>query len=137
VLSDKSPKEAGVIEGVNQVVLEVEDQDRALAFWTETIGFELAQDAPYGAERWLEVRTRDKAVRIVLSLRHGERPTAPSELPTSNLFFYCDDLSDTYEELRARGVAFPQPLVEQSWGWWSMFEDHEGNRFALGQREVR
>jgi hypothetical protein len=35
------------------VILEVEDQDRALRFWTQTIGFELAQDAPYGEDgRW-------------------------------------------------------------------------------------
>jgi len=37
-----------VIEGVSQVIVEVEDQDRALRFWTETIGFELIQDAAYG-----------------------------------------------------------------------------------------
>jgi predicted enzyme related to lactoylglutathione lyase len=63
------------------------------------------------------------------------RPTAPDELPTSNVFFYCDDLPHTYEQLRARGVEFPQPPVEQPWGWWSMFADQEGNRFALGPRE--
>jgi lactoylglutathione lyase len=125
-----------VIEGVSQVIVEVEDQDRALKFWTETMGFDLVQDAPYGEEgRWIEVRTRDRANVLVLRLRQGNRPTAPDELPTSNVFFYCDDLSRTYEELRARGVVFPQPPVQQSWGWWSMFEDQEGNRFALGPRE--
>jgi len=124
-----------VIEGVSQVLVEVEDQDRALKFWTEAVGFELAQDAPYGdAGRWIEVRTRDKATVLVLRPRDGDGPTAPEELPTSNIFFYCDDLSRTYEELRGRGVEFPQPPVQQSWGWWSMFEDQEGNRFALGPR---
>jgi lactoylglutathione lyase len=124
-----------MVRGINQVVLEVDDQDRASAFWTEAMGFELAQDAPYGDERWLEVRTPDKAVTIVLSRRQGERPSAPAELPTSNLMFYCDDLARTYEELRARGVEFPQPPVEQPFGWWSLFEDTEGNRFALTPRE--
>jgi predicted enzyme related to lactoylglutathione lyase len=57
-------------------------------------------------------------------------------LPTSNVLFYCDDFVRTYEELRSRGVAFPQPPVEQSFGWWSMFEDREGNRFALRPREA-
>jgi lactoylglutathione lyase len=99
------------------------------------MGFELAQDEPYGDERWLEVRTPDKSVTVVLSLRQGERPTAPETLPTSNIFFYCDDLPQTYEELRSRGVEFPQPPVEQLFGWWSMFEDLEGNRFALTPRE--
>jgi predicted enzyme related to lactoylglutathione lyase len=125
-----------VIEGVSKLVLEVEDQDRALKFWTETMGFELVQDAPYGDERWLEVRTPDKSVVLVLSLRQGDPPTAPDMLPTSNVFFYCNDLPRTYEELRSRGVKVPQPPVEQSFGWWSMFEDQEGNRFALQPRET-
>jgi lactoylglutathione lyase len=126
-----------VIEGVSQVIVDVEDQDRALRFWTETMGFELIQDAPYGeAGRWIEVRTRDKATNLVLGLRQGDRPTAPEELPTSNVFFYCDDLQHTYDELRASGVEFPQPPVQQSWGWWSMFQDQEGNRFALHPREA-
>jgi lactoylglutathione lyase len=124
-----------MVKGINQVVLEVDDQDRALAFWTEAMRFELAQDAPYGDERWLEVRTPDGAVTIVLSRRQGERPTAPAELPTSNIMFYCDDLPATYDELKARAVEFPQPPVEQPFGWWSMFQDTEGNRFALTPRE--
>jgi lactoylglutathione lyase len=124
-----------MVGGIHQVVLEVDDQDRASAFWTEAMGFELAQDAPYGDERWLEVRTPDKAVTIVLSRRQGERPSGPAELPTSNIMFYCDDLARTYKELRARGVEFPQPPVEQPFGWWSLFEDTEGNRFALTPRE--
>ncbi|HEX6678130.1 MAG TPA: VOC family protein [Actinomycetes bacterium] len=124
-----------VVGGVNQVVIEVEDQDRAAAFWTEQLGFELAQDAPYGDERWLEVRTPDKAVRLVLALRHGERPAATDpSLPTSNVMFYAEDLQRTYEELSARGVEFPQAPVRQPWGWWSMFADPDGTRFALVPR---
>jgi predicted enzyme related to lactoylglutathione lyase len=125
-----------VISGVSQVVIEVEDQDRARVFWTETLGFELVQDAPYGRERWLEVRTPDRAVVVVLDLRTGPRPAAPDPgLPTSNVAFYAEDLQQTYRELRARGVEFPQPPVEQPFGWWSLFEDPDGNRFALVPRD--
>jgi predicted enzyme related to lactoylglutathione lyase len=35
--------------------------------------------------------------------------------------------------LSARGVEFPQPPVEQPFGWWAMFNDSDGNRFALEQ----
>jgi lactoylglutathione lyase len=134
---NERPKEAQVIEGVSQVIVEVEDQDRALEFWTNKMEFELVQDAPYGeAGRWIEVRSRDRATILVLRPRQGHRPTAPDELPTSTVFFYCDDLPRTYDELRARGVVFPRPPVRQSWGWWSMFEDDEGNRFALGPGEA-
>jgi predicted enzyme related to lactoylglutathione lyase len=124
-----------MVGGVSKVSLEVEDQDRAKRFWTEQLGFELVQDTPYREERWLEVRTPDKAVVLVLGLRQGPRPTAPDpSLPTSNVFFYADDLQQTYKELTARGVEFPQPPVEQPFGWWSLFQDGEGNRFALVPR---
>jgi predicted enzyme related to lactoylglutathione lyase len=126
--------DAEVIEGVQKLVVEVEDQDRALRFWTEAMKFKVAQDVGYGEERWLEVETPDENTILVLALRSGELPVGPEELPTSNIFFYCDDLPRTYEELSARGVEFPQPPVEQSWGWWSMFQDNEGNRFALEPR---
>jgi predicted enzyme related to lactoylglutathione lyase len=125
-----------MVRGINQVVLEVDDQDRAQAFWTGPMGFQLARDVPYRDERWLEVRTPDGAVTLVLALREGNAPSAREELPTSNIFFYCDDLTQTYEELSGRGVEFPQPPVQQPFGWWSMFQDTEGNRFALAPREA-
>jgi predicted enzyme related to lactoylglutathione lyase len=124
-----------VIGGVTQVVIEVEDQDRAKEFWTEKLGFGLVQDAPYGEGRWLEVRTPDEAVVLVLAARKGQRPTAPDpSLPTSNVMFYAPDLQQTYQQLTARGVRFPQPPVRQPWGWWSLFADPDGNHFALVPR---
>ena len=131
-------RETDMISGVSKVVIEVEDQDRAKRFWTETMGFGLVQDAPYEEERWLEVRSPDRATNLVLELRTGEpaeRRVTPDHLPTSNVMFRCDDLTVTYEELSARGVDFPQPPVEQPFGSWSMFDDAEGNRFALEQTE--
>jgi lactoylglutathione lyase len=125
-----------VVEGVSKVVIEVEDQDRAIGFWTETLGFELHQNSSYGDERWVEVRTPDRGLILVLSPRQDDRPRASGTLPTSNVFFYCDDLAETYAELRSRGVEFPQPPVELSFGRWSMFKDQEGNRFALHPREA-
>jgi catechol 2,3-dioxygenase-like lactoylglutathione lyase family enzyme len=62
-----------MISGVSKVVIEVHDQDRAKAFWIETMGFELVQDAPYGEERWLEVRSPDQATDLVLELPLGSR----------------------------------------------------------------
>jgi lactoylglutathione lyase len=132
----KTGRRRRVIEGVSKVVIEVDDQARALRFWTERLGFELHQDTPYGDERWVEVATPDKGLILVLSPRRDERPSAPDMLPTSNVFFVCDDLAETYRELRSRGVEFPQPPVELSFGWWSLFEDQEGNRFALQPREA-
>jgi predicted enzyme related to lactoylglutathione lyase len=124
-----------VVEGVSKVVIEVDDQDRALQFWTDAMGFELVRDSTDGKERWLEVRTPDLGLILVLDQREVGPPSAPDALPTSNVFFYCNDLARTYGELHSRGVAFAQPPVEQNFGWWSMFQDQEGNRFALRPRD--
>ena len=120
---------------VRKVVLPVQDQDRAKEFWTAKLGYEVVADAPYGAERWLEVRSPDRAVNLVLELTAGTQSaaTAPEHLPTSNVMFECDDIVATHRELAAKGVEFPQPPVNQPFGWWAMFADSEGNRFALGQ----
>jgi predicted enzyme related to lactoylglutathione lyase len=121
-----------MINGVAKVVLDVDDQDRAKAFWTETMGFALVQDTPYGDERWLEVQTPDGGVILVLGqTATGDRKAVSERLPTSNVMFRCDDVVGTYEQLAAKGVAFPQPPIEQTFGWWCMFADTEGNRFAL------
>ena len=127
-----------MISGASKVVIDVDDQERAKVFWTDTMGFELAQDTPYGEERWLEVRPPDHAVNLVLNLRAdgpGAHGNAPDTLPTSDVMFRCGDLQATYAELSARGVEFPQPPVRQPFGLWSMFNDTDGNRFALEQME--
>jgi catechol 2,3-dioxygenase-like lactoylglutathione lyase family enzyme len=94
-----------MISGVSNIIIPVDDQGRAKAFWTETIGFEVLVDAPYREERWIEVRSPD-GVGLVLSTR------------------------EEWSRLQ-----FPQPPIRMSFGWWSMFNDTEGNRFALGQTE--
>jgi lactoylglutathione lyase len=125
-----------VIGGVNKVVVEVDDQARALTFWTERLGFDLVQDRFAGTSGGSRSEHPTRGLILILSPRQGDPPSAPDMLPTSNLFFDCDDLVQTYEDLRERGVAFPQAPIEQSFGWWSMFADEEGNRFALRPREA-
>ncbi|MDQ3118875.1 MAG: VOC family protein [Verrucomicrobiota bacterium] len=47
--------------------------------------------------------------------------------------FACDDIDQTYEELKKRGVEFDGPPEKQPWGTYAMFTDSEGNRFVLSQ----
>jgi len=124
------------IQGVNQVVLMVDDQERAKKFWSDTMGFEVVEDSPYGDERWIAVLTPDGRTRLVLALRPAEEPVhaAPTQMPNSNVMFYADDVEAAYRELAERGVAFPTTPTKQFFGWWSVFEDSEGTRYALGQQ---
>jgi predicted enzyme related to lactoylglutathione lyase len=137
-LEEVKPKEVTVIKGISQVIVPVDDQERAKEFWTSKIGFEVATDAPYGeGGRWIEVRPPDGTPLLVLSPRRADepRPEAPDELPHSPVFFTCDDIEQTHRELSERGVAFPTPPTKMDFGWWALFEDADGTRYALGQRD--
>ena len=126
-----------MINAISKVVIDVDDQERAKHFWTTAMRFEVVKDVPYGEERWLEVGSPDRGVILVLgrtSAGPGKRAEVPAMLPTSNVMFACDDLPRAYQELVARGVEFAQPPVQQEFGWWSLFNDTEGNRFALVPR---
>jgi predicted enzyme related to lactoylglutathione lyase len=124
-----------MIKGVNQVVIAVKDQSAAKEFWVNQVGFDLVKDESYGDERWIEVVPPNGSPVLVLALRTPEepRPAVSDQLPHSNVFFTCDDLEQTYQELTDRGVKFPTPPMQMPFGWWSMFADGEGTRFALGQ----
>jgi lactoylglutathione lyase len=125
-----------MISGISKVVLPVDDQERAKEFWTERLGFELRRDESYGEERWIEVSPPGGAPLLVLSPRDGApRNEVPDELPHSPVFFNCADLEATHRELSERGVRFPAPPAQQHFGWWALFEDADGTRYALGQWE--
>ena len=126
-----------MISGVSQVVLPMRDQNAAVEFWTERIGFELVRDETFGDERWIEVRPPQGSPLIVLSLRAQDDPgvSVRDEHPHSPVFFTCDDINATYRELRDRGVEFPTPPVQMHFGWWAMFAGEDGTRYALGQSE--
>lgn len=125
-----------MITGIEQVVLEVGDQDDARGFWADAVGFEVVRDEYLGEERWIELRPPAGPPLLVLSRREArEAPRAVADrLPHSNVFFTCDDIHGTYAALVERGVRFPTPPTQMPWGWWAMFEDREGTRFALGQQ---
>jgi predicted enzyme related to lactoylglutathione lyase len=124
-----------MITTVSKIVVPVDDQERAERFWTQTIGFANARDERYGDERWIEVAAPAGGPELVLSPRPpGQpRPEVPEMLPHSPIFFGCADVQRTYRELTAAGVAFPVPPARQHFGWWSLFEDTDGTRYALGQ----
>ena len=125
------------ILGASKIVVGVRDQNRAKKFWSEVLGFIISTDAPYDSgERWVEVTAPDGNITLILSAdpEYRYQVTGKDGIPNANPFFYADDLEKTYQELSAKGVEFPAKPSRRPWGWWSMFTDSEGNRFALQQR---
>lgn len=124
-----------MISRVSEVTLTVADQERARAFWTDKVGFQVHTDEPYGEERWIELAPPD-GPHVVLVSRSADEGRQPDRgnLPDSPILFACDDVERTHGELAERGVRFSTPPMRMPFGWWAVFEDDEGTRYGLGQK---
>jgi catechol 2,3-dioxygenase-like lactoylglutathione lyase family enzyme len=120
-----------MITKVKLVSINVKDQDRALAFYTEKLGFKLLTDQPMGpseTSRWIEVQPPEGDAKVVLFKQSEE---SASTQPMSNIIFTSRDVQKTYEELSERGVEFTEPPTTQFWGTYAIFADPDGNKFVL------
>ena len=125
----------------------VHDQDEALAFYTDKLGFEVRMDvtlAELGNFRWLTVSPPAQPdVSIVLMLIPGapvmEEATADHVRAlmakgfAGAVFLTTDDCRASYEELKARGVEFTETPEERPYGIDAGFRDPSGNNFRLTQ----
>ena len=137
-----------MISGLSYVNVWVHDQDEALAFYTEKLGFELREDvtvAELGNFRWLTVGVPGQEVGLTLMPVPGP-PVFDEETQASlqklvakgaagGLFFWVDDIRKTYEDFKSRGVEFTQEPVEQPYGVDAGFRDISGNHFRMMQRD--
>jgi predicted enzyme related to lactoylglutathione lyase len=111
----------------------VSDQDQALDFYTNKLGFEKLTDEPMGSDaRWIEVAPAGAQTRLVLYTPPGQEDRIGT---FSNVIFSCDDMNSTYQELKGRGVEFSENPSEQPWGIWAQFKDPDGNEFGLIERD--
>jgi predicted enzyme related to lactoylglutathione lyase len=124
----------------------VHDQDEALAFYTETLGWEVRADVTMEAWsfRWLCVGpVGQPAIGLVLMPIPGppmidaDDHDALSGLVAKGvggtLFLETDDCQRSYDELSARGVTFNDPPTTQPYGIDTSFRDPSGNNIRLTQ----
>lgn len=118
-----------MITQIKLITVPVHDQNRALDFYTEKLGFTIITDKPFdGKQRWIELRIPKAETRLALFTPEGDEKRIGSFM---NLSFACDDVEQTYTELKARGVEFDGPPQKQPWGTFAKFKDSEGNAFVL------
>ena len=119
-----------MISHVSIATIYVSDQDRALAFYTEKLGFELVQDVNFGpSQRWVQVRPPGAETDIVLYTPDGQEDRIGT---FAGIVFTADDVEKTYEELAARGVEFTQKPTKEPWGGTqALFKDPDGNTYSL------
>jgi len=122
-----------MIDQIKLVSIPVRDYDRALAFYTQKLGFELDSDQEHGpGQRWIELRLAGTETRVVLYTPEGQQDRIGTPL---NIVFTSPDVERTYEQLRGRGVEFAQPLTRAAWGTGAVLKDSEGNSIALSSRD--
>ncbi|HKR53248.1 MAG TPA: VOC family protein [Chthoniobacterales bacterium] len=119
-----------MIKQIKFVSVPVENQDRALDFYTEKLGFTIITDQPFDEkQRWIELRVPKAETRVVLFTTDDDKNRVGTFM---NMSYTCDDLHKTYEDLKKRGVEFENPPKKETWGNYAIFKDSEGNRFVLG-----
>src|SRR5258708_25494136 len=123
----------------------VKNQNEALRFYTEKLGFEIRTDMTAGDYRWLTVGLKSQPdLEFQLSeLKPGGLFTEEDVqmltklVDTSKLgsgVWKTDDCQKTYETLKAKGVDFIQPPTDRPYGIIeAVFKDNSGNLFVVGQ----
>jgi len=118
-----------MISSIKHVSIPVLDQERALKFYTEKLGFEILVDQDFGEkQRWIELKLKNGLTKLVLFTAQGQEKLVGT---MSNIIFYTEDVQKTYEELQNKGVEFTVPPSKESWGEYCMMKDSEGNVFCI------
>ena len=119
-----------MLKRIKFVGVPVRDQQKALEFWTQLVGFQVATDQPMGGgQRWIEIRIPGSQTGLALFTPPGHEERIGT---FQSLSFVADDVERTYSELSARGVEFSQPPRNEPWGTSAIFKDPDGNSFVIG-----
>jgi predicted enzyme related to lactoylglutathione lyase len=125
-----------MIRDITHVTMLVDDQDDALAFYRDTLGFAVRDDVstPEGG-RWVTVSPAESEhpqLTLVVADTEAKRERVGSQVADHvAIVLSTDDCRATYETLRDRGVEFAYEPEEQPWGVETTFEDPYGNVFDL------
>jgi predicted enzyme related to lactoylglutathione lyase len=120
-----------MISHVKFVGIPVRDQDKALQFYTQKLGFKVITDQPMGDQRWIELKIPGADTGVVLFTPKGHEERIGTFFNGS---FATSNVEATYQELRERGVQFDSEPKKEPWGTYAVFRDVDGNQFVLGSK---
>ena len=116
------------ITDVRTIAIDVADQDDAIAYYVETLGFEKRLDAPISpTTRWVEVAPAGASVSIALNAARatGAEPT------DTGVRFTVPNASAEYDSMQKRGVNVGELLTWEGVPPMFTFDDPDGNRFYV------
>ena len=117
----------------------VDDQEKALRFYTDVLGFVKKADVSQGPFRWLTVASADEPEGTELQLALNDNPAAKAyqqamfEQGQPAAMFYTDDVKADYERIQARGAKFTMPPTQVTGSTIAMLDDTCGNLIQLTQ----
>ncbi|HEX6820448.1 MAG TPA: VOC family protein [Candidatus Sulfotelmatobacter sp.] len=117
----------------------VDDQNKALRFYTEVLGFVKKADFSQGPFRWLTVASPEDPEGAELQLALNNNPPAKAyqqaifQQGQSAAMFYTDDLQSDYDRMKARGAEFTMPPKDVTASKIAMLNDTCGNLIQLTQ----
>jgi len=122
---------------INLTSVLVDDQSKALAFYTDVLGFVKKNDVPLGEHRWLTVVSPEDPDGPELVLEPDAHPAAPpfkhalvaDGIPFTS--FAVDDVQATFERLTERGVRFTQEPTEMGPVTTAVLDDTCGNLIQI------
>jgi predicted enzyme related to lactoylglutathione lyase len=115
----------------------VDDQDKALRFYTEALGFTKKNDFSQGPYRWLTVASPEDPNGTELQLALNNNPAAKTyqqamfQQNQPAAMFFTDDLKSDYERIKARGAEFTMPPTDVTASTIAMLKDTCGNLIQL------
>jgi len=134
----RGDSEAGfVITKVSTVGIGVRDQDAALAFYTDKLGFEVRKKVDIPGFKWFEVAPNGGETTLVLTGEEGYPSFDPSRVGKyTQVAFDTDDIHEVYRTYTERGVRFlNEPRHEEPGYWFASFVDQDDNEFYLFQQD--
>ncbi len=117
----------------------VDDQDKALRFYTEVLGFAKKNDFSQGPYRWLTVAPSDDPNGIELQLALNTNPAAKTyqeaifQQSQPAIMFFTDDIKSDYERIKSKGAEFTMPPTDVTGSTIAMLKDTCGNIVQLTQ----
>ena len=126
-----------MINKVGQIMVYVNNQDEAVNFWTEKVGFVIISEEDNGnGMRWIEVApSQDAETSIILHNKEFVAKMSPGlNLGTPSLMFFTDDLEDLYKDLSSKDITVGD-IVEMPTGKVFNFADREENYFAVMEKK--
>ncbi|MGK7942048.1 MAG: VOC family protein [Crocosphaera sp.] len=131
-----------MIKNIASIPIFVSDQEKALTFYRDYLGFKVVNDISYkdNTVRWLTIALPNNNLELILfHPKMSETPDEQEQIAKrigqwTGIILETDDIQNDYQSLKEKGVNFQEEPSQQFWGGWNVsFADPDGNIFQLIQ----